>query len=241
MVNIPGFELFGFDSAGRSGAPTLEMKVIVGRAIDRRTPVLLEQLRYVEFWPSWKVPWRILIEEILPQLDRKPDYLSAHEMELVDKGGRVQGDQVTPEVLRQLRSGQLGIRQRPGPANPLGLIKFGFPSASQVYLHGTPSPELFGRIRRDFSHGCIRVENPPELANWVLRDQPGWQPESSAAGIKGGKTRRIWLRHPLQLALFYTTAVVRPDGTTWFYEDIYGQDRLLDRALRNRAAWASAE
>jgi murein L,D-transpeptidase YcbB/YkuD len=235
VVNIPGFELFAFDSAGRSGTPSLEMKVIVGRAIDRRTPVLLEQLRYVEFWPWWNVPRRIAVEEVLPQLERKPDYLRVNGMELVGPGNKALGDRVTPVVLRQLRRGQLAIRQQPGPANPLGLIKFGFPNATQVYLHGTPSPELFSRTRRDFSHGCIRVEDPSALANWVMRDEPGWQPDSTAAGIQGPETRRIWLRHPLQLAIFYTTAVVRPDGTTWFYDDIYGQDRSLDEALRNRA------
>ncbi len=234
VVNIPAFELFGFDSAGRSGTPSLEMKVIVGRAIDRRTPVLLEQLRYVEFWPYWNVPRRIAVEEILPQLERKPDYLSANGMELVG-AGKVLGDRVTPEVLRQLRRGQLEIRQQPGPTNPLGLIKFGFPNTALVYLHGTPSPELFSRTRRDFSHGCIRVEDPSALANWVMRDEPGWQPDSTAFGIHGPETRRIWLRHPLQLAIFYTTAVVRPDGTTWFYDDIYGQDRSLNEGLRNRA------
>jgi L,D-transpeptidase YcbB len=235
-VNIPAFELFGFDSAGRSGTPSLQMRVIVGRAIDRRTPVLLEQLRYVEFWPYWKVPWRITVEEILPLLGRHPDYLQENEMELVTARGVI-GDRVTPEVVQQLRRGQVDIRQRPGPTNPLGLIKFGFSNAGQVYLHGTPSPELFSRSRRDFSHGCIRVEDPPALANWVMRDEPGWQPDSTIAGVRGPDTRRTWLSHPLILALFYTTAVVRPDGTIWFYDDIYSQDRRLDQALRNRAAW----
>jgi murein L,D-transpeptidase YcbB/YkuD len=235
VVNIPAFELFAFDSAGTSGSPALEMKVIVGRALDRRTPVLFEEMRYVEFWPYWNVPRSIVVGEILPELHKRPGYLHANEMELVGAHSAAAGDRVTPEALDRLSRGELGLRQRPGPANPLGLIKFVFPNAADVYLHGTPFAELFTRTRRDFSHGCIRVEDPVALANWVLRDQPAWPPDGINAALRGLRTVRAPLARPLPVVVFYTTAVVRPDGTTWFYGDIYGQDRLLDEALRARA------
>jgi murein L,D-transpeptidase YcbB/YkuD len=235
VVNTPAFELFAFDSAGKTGSPGLEMKVIVGRALDRRTPILFEEMRYVEFWPSWNVPRSIVIQEIVPELRKRPGYLHANQMELVGAHGAAAGDRVTPDLLERLSRGELGVRQQPGPANSLGLIKFVFPNAADVYLHGTPFAELFARTRRDFSHGCIRVEDPVALANWVLRDQPAWPPDSINAALRGPRTTRAPLARPLPVAIFYTTAVVRPDSTTWFYADIYGQDRLLDEALRTRA------
>jgi len=234
VVNVPAFQLFAFDSAGRSGSPDLEMKVIVGRALDRRTPVLFHEMRYVEFWPYWNVPRSILLGEILPALRRQPGYLRANDMELVSAREIALGDHVNVDVLDRLALGRLRVRQRPGPSNPLWLTKFVFPNAADVYLHGTPRTELFARTRRDFSHGCIRVENPVALANWVLRDQPAWPPDSIATAVRGPRTVRALLARPLPVAIFYTTAVVRPDGSTWFYRDIYGQDRVLDRTLRAR-------
>jgi murein L,D-transpeptidase YcbB/YkuD len=240
VVNIPAFELFAFDSAGKTGTPGLEMKVIVGRAVDRRTPVLFEKMRYVEFWPAWHVPRSIVVSEILPELRKRLGYLHANKMELVDARGTPAGDRVTPEVVNRLSRGELGVRQRAGPTNPLGLIKFVFPNAADVYLHGTPFTELFARARRDFSHGCIRAEDPVALANWVLRDQPAWPPDSVNAALRGPRSVRAFLARPLPVAIFYTTAVVRPDGSAWFYDDMYGQDRLLDEALRARTPLAAA-
>jgi murein L,D-transpeptidase YcbB/YkuD len=240
VVNIPAFELFAFDSAGKTGSAVLEMKVIVGRALDRRTPVLFEQMRYVEFWPYWNVPRSIVVREILPELRKRHGYLHANDMELVGAHGAAAGDRVTPEALNRLSRGELGVRQRPGATNPLGLIKFVFPNAADVYLHGTPFAELFARTRRDFSHGCIRVEDPVALANWVLRDQPAWPPDSINAALRGPRTIRVPLARSLPVAIFYTTAVVRPDGSTRFYADVYRQDRLLDEALRARAPLPAA-
>jgi murein L,D-transpeptidase YcbB/YkuD len=234
VVNIPAFELFGFDSAGRTGSPSIEMKVIVGRALDRHTPILFEEMRYVEFWPSWNVPRSIVLGEILPELRKRPDYLRANRMELVGARGASAGDRVSPRVLARLERGELGVRQQPGPTNPLGLVKFVLPNAADVYLHGTPLTELFSRVRRDFSHGCIRVEQPVELADWVLGDQAAWPPDSIDAALRGPQTTRAPLAHALPVAIFYTTTVVRPDGSIWFYDDLYSQDRALDEALQTR-------
>jgi murein L,D-transpeptidase YcbB/YkuD len=232
VVNIPAFELFAFDSIGGEGIPALQMKVIVGKALDTRTPVLVEQMRTVEFRPYWNVPRSILVNELLPALRRNPQYLRKNDMELVAARDRVVGDAVTVEVLRQLATGALRVRQRPTPKNALGPVKFVFPNAANIYLHGTPQPRLFARTRRDFSHGCIRVEDPAALAAWVLRDQPTWPIDSVRAAMAGPRTRRVPLTRPIPVIAFYTTAVVAPGDSIVFYNDIYGHDRRLDAALR---------
>jgi murein L,D-transpeptidase YcbB/YkuD len=139
VVNIPGFRLFGFDSAGGTGAPSFSSRVVVGRALDTQTPVLYELMRYIEFRPYWNVPRSILVKEILPRLGRDPEYLRRHRMEIVGPGDRALGDSVTDDVRRRLARGQLRVRQQPGPSNALGLVKFVFPNAESVYLHDTPA------------------------------------------------------------------------------------------------------
>jgi murein L,D-transpeptidase YcbB/YkuD len=231
VVNIPAFQLVGFDSA-RASRPALSMRVVVGRALDRRTPVLFEQLRYVEFLPYWNIPRSILIGELLPMIEWNPGYLRTQDMELVSAGGRVLGDSVTPALLRGLRRGELRVRQRPGPGNALGPVKFVFPNTESVYLHATPHTERFDQAQRDLSHGCISVEDPRALATWVLRDQPGWTRADIGAAMSGGETRRARLSKAMPVLVFYTTAVVHADGAVWFYPDVYGHDRELDDALR---------
>jgi murein L,D-transpeptidase YcbB/YkuD len=235
VVNIPAFRLFAFDSVGATGVPALHMRVIVGKALDTRTPVLLEQLRYLEFQPFWNVPRSILVGEILPQLRRRPSYLREHEMDVIGPRDRGLGDALTPAVLQGLTRGELRLRQRPGPRNPLGHVKFVFPNTADVYLHGTPDTTLFARERRDFSHGCIRVQRPTDLAAWVLGDQPVWPRASVEAAMGGKATRRALLSRPMPVVLFYATAAALPDVGMAFYEDIYGHDHRLDEALR--AGW----
>jgi murein L,D-transpeptidase YcbB/YkuD len=234
VVNVPAFLLVGFDSAAAPGPPAIAMPVVVGYALDRRTPLLFEQLRYVEFLPYWNVPRSILVGEIVPMLEWNPGYLKSHDMELVGRGDRVLGDSVTPAVLRRLRRGELRVRQRPGPHNALGLVKFIFPNRNNVYLHDTPRKELFDEAERDFSHGCISVADPAALAEWVLRDRPEWTRDTVEAALAGTRTRRVLLREPIPVLVFYTTAVARGDGSVWFYPDIYRLDRELNDALAGR-------
>jgi murein L,D-transpeptidase YcbB/YkuD len=232
VVNIPAFRLFAFDTVAATGTPTLHMPVIVGKALDTRTPVLLEQLRYLEFQPYWNVPRSILVGEILPELRRRPSYLREHQMDVIGPRDRVLGEALTPAVLHGLARGELRLRQRPGPRNPLGRVKFVFPNAADVYLHATPDTTLFARERRDFSHGCIRVQRPTDLAAWVLGDQRAWPRDSVEAAIAAKATRRALLSRPMPVVLFYATAVALPDVGMAFYEDIYGHDGRLDEALR---------
>lgn len=232
VVNIPAFQLFAFDSVGGTGAPALVMPVIVGKALDKQTPVLLEMMRYVEFRPYWNVPRSILLEEIIPILTKDPGYLPRNNMDIIGPRDRIVDTLPTEQLLDQLTRGGLRLRQRPGAENPLGLTKFVFPNAANVYLHGTPQAELFARTRRDFSHGCVRVEDPAALAVWVLRDQQRWPMDSVLAAQRGTATTRAFLARPIPVIIFYTSAVAAPDGRVSFYRDIYGHDRKVEEALR---------
>jgi murein L,D-transpeptidase YcbB/YkuD len=134
-------------------------------------------------------------------------------------------------AVSQLRDGKLFIRQIPGPKNALGLLLFLFPNSYSIYMHDTPAPEVFAKSRRDFSHGCIRLEKPAELAAWVLRDNPGWDPERIHDAMNGSATQRIDLAHPIPVLLVYLTAVVLEDGQVHFFDDLYGHDKALEEAL----------
>ena len=132
-------------------------------------------------------------------------------------------------------AGTLRIRQRPGEKNSLGLVKFVFPNEYNVYLHGTPAQELFAETRRDFSHGCIRVEDPTSLAEVVLRGQDGWDRAAIEAAMQGTRTQRVKLERPVTVYVLYATAVAGADGAVRFYSDLYGRDAALERALLKTA------
>jgi L,D-transpeptidase YcbB len=226
VINIPEFRLHTDDEQFHW---VLSMKVVVGRAYRHQTPVFASELKAVIFRPYWNVPISIQRAELLPQIDKNPSYLVTHSYEIVDRNGNtVAANDAGQE---ELRSGKLAIRQKPGPENALGLIKFDFPNAHDVYMHGTPATELFSRSRRDFSHGCIRVEDPVALAAWVLREKPGWTTERIRSVMYGEKTIRVDLDKPIPVVVVYGTAVVMEDGEIRFFNDIYGQDVALERAL----------
>jgi murein L,D-transpeptidase YcbB/YkuD len=234
-INIPMFRLWARDPAAGDGA-RMSSAVVVGRALDTQTPVLFEEMRYLVFRPYWNVPRSILVKEVLPALARDASWLRRNDMEIV----RGAGDDalvvaLDAASLAGLRQGSLRVRQRPGPRNSLGLVKFIFPNDASVYLHGTPATALFGRARRDFSHGCVRVEDPVGLAQWVLRGQPQWTRARIEAAMAGPASLRVDLQRPLPVILFYVTATVIPDdGALHFADDIYGHDARLASALAAR-------
>jgi murein L,D-transpeptidase YcbB/YkuD len=229
VVNIPEFRLRADDEEYHW---VLSMKVVVGKAYGHRTPVFASEIQSVIFRPYWNVPLGIQREEFLPKIEENPAYLAENSYDIVDSGGNIfDEDPARDEVRDRLRSGQLGIRQRPGPDNALGLVKFDFPNQFDVYMHGTPSTELFSKSRRDFSHGCIRVEDPVALAQWVLRDRPEWTVENMRSAMYGETTIRVALLKPIPVLIVYGTAVVMEDGQVRFFEDIYGYDEVLERAL----------
>ena len=234
-INIPMFRLWAWDPAAPAGA-SISMGVVVGRALNTQTPVLSDDMRYLIFRPYWNLPRSIMRTEVLPALTRDPGYLQRNDMEIVrGAGDDAQAIAANDENLAGLRQGGLRLRQRPGPKNSLGLVKFIFPNDANVYLHDTPAPQLFGRARRDFSHGCVRVEDPVALAQWVLKDQPRWTRERIEAAMAGTSSLRVDLTRPLPVVLFYMTAMVMPaDQTLHFADDIYGHDTRLARALASR-------
>ena len=229
VVNIPEFHLRTYDKDFKT---VVTMNVVVGKAYGHNTPVFTDTMEYVVFRPYWEVPYSIIKGEMIPHISRDPDYLTKNELEIADgKQNVVSNGSVTPDMVEELRAGKLFIRQKPGPKNALGLVKFLFPNSYNVYMHDTPATELFSRSRRDFSHGCIRLEHPADLAAWVLRDNPGWTPERIRAAMNGTETQQVKLAHPIPVLIVYGTVIVLDDGLVHFYDDIYGHDAALEKAL----------
>jgi murein L,D-transpeptidase YcbB/YkuD len=235
-VNIPSFRLWAFANAHDDGAAQLTMPVIVGSAMKaRETPAFIGEVRYVEFSPYWNVPPAIQRDEIVPKLERDPGYWQREELEAVPLRGNASPIAVLDAAtLEGLKNGTLRVRQRPGPKNALGGVKFVLPNTMDIYLHSTPAQQLFEESRRDFSHGCIRVADPPALTAFVLRDQPAWTGERIRAAMVAGKTSTATLTQPLPVVIFYTTAIVDAAGRVLFQPDIYGFDRRLEQALHAR-------
>jgi L,D-transpeptidase YcbB len=232
VVNIPEFRLRTMIRSPE--ALPLDMEVVVGKAYHHRTPVFADYMRYVIFRPYWEVPASIAEAELIPKITRNPNYAAAHNFIVVDHAGETVADGVVSDaVLAGLRSGEYRIRQKPGPKNSLGLVKFIFPNSYNVYMHGTPATELFSRFRRDFSHGCIRVQNPIALATWVLHGDSEWTEDRITAAMNDDETVMVNLAHPIPVLILYTTAVVEPNGEIHFFDDIYGYDDDLRRVLEN--------
>lgn len=237
-VNVPEFMLRAWEHAGDAPRERFAMRVIVGKALDTRTPLFDEDMRWIEFNPYWNIPRSITRRETLPKLWSNPGYLAAQGMEFVGPGGQVSTD-VTPDMLVAVEDGQWRVRQRPGRLNALGDIKFVLPNNQAIYLHHTPSTGLFQRARRDFSHGCIRVEEPVALAHWVLEGDPDWSEARIRASMGQARTITARLSTPVPVLIVYRTASVAEDGRVHFAPDLYGQDALLERALSQRGQRAA--
>ena len=233
IVNVPGFQLYAFDTLGTDGMPTLTMNVVVGKAeLGRQTPLFERDMEYIVFRPYWVIPPGILRQEILPAVRRDPGYLARHEMEIYSGSGDTGPTLPTTSAnLARVSRGELGIRRRPGPRNDLGPAKFIFPNDHNVYMHGTPATALFSRARRDFSHGCIRLEDPARFAVWTLRNPNEWSLEQVRSAMEGTSSERVDLARPVSVTVLYITAVVSPEGVVSFYDDVYGHDARLERVM----------
>lgn len=229
-VNIPGFRLRVFSDDHRVA---MRMNVVVGKALQHQTPVFAKEMKYIVFRPYWNLPLDITRADIIPKLHRDARYLARKGYEITDQNGRiVSRGSVNAATLAQLQSGRLMVRQKPGPSNSLGLVKFMFPNEYDVYLHSTPAPQLFARSRRDFSHGCIRVEKPAELAAWLLKDQSKWTLEKIKAAMQSGPdNQQVNLTKPVPVVIVYLTAIVEENDEVYFFDDIYGYDTTLNNAL----------
>jgi murein L,D-transpeptidase YcbB/YkuD len=209
LVNVPELRL----DVVEAGRTALTMRVIVGKD-QSRTPAFSDRMSYIDVNPYWAIPESIANEEILPKLGSDPGYLARQGIETVGESDSASG-----------------LRQRPGPANPLGKLKFMFPNDFNIYLHDTPAGHLFAEEERLFSHGCIRIEKPFELAVYLLRSDPKWTPQALQAAIDSGETTRIDLPRPLPVHILYWTAWVEPGGAVQFRQDVYGHDARLEQAL----------
>lgn len=214
-------------------AVTFRTRVIVGAAY-HRTPVFTAPMRYLEFNPFWNVTDRIARKELLPKIKRDPELLAREHMKVLAGWGD-DAAEVAPATIdwAQIdpRTFTYRLRQEPGPDNALGVVKFMLPNRFNVYLHDTPTKELFGRARRNFSHGCIRVQAPEQLAVDVLAGQNGWTAAKIGAVISAGKRQIVTLAAPLPVYITYLTARALDDGRLEFRDDPYGRDAILADAL----------
>jgi len=236
IVNIPQFRLFAFESTADSEAHIRQMDVIDGKAFDKtQTPVFAADMTYLIFRPYWEVPYDIALKEVVPTARNNPADIERRQMEIV----RGNGDSAvvmpnTPENVELVARGTLRLRQRPGPNNSLGLVKFLFPNPYNVYLHSTPAQSLFAESRRDFSHGCVRVSDPVGLAEYVLRDSPQWTREKILAAMNGTQPVTVILKNHIRVFILYGTAIATERGNILFFDDIYKHDARLEKALDAR-------
>lgn len=215
IVNVPAFRLEAYDS----GQKALDMKVIVGAEYEgRRTPVFSDYMQYVVFRPYWLVTDSIAAKEIWPKVDADPGYLDRNNYQVYDDHGTRR------------------IRQLPGPKNSLGLVKFMFPNDFNIYLHDTPEDQLFEKDVRAFSHGCIRLEKPAQLASWVL----GWPMDRVQRQMQDGPdNRQVDLPHNIPVYIVYFTAYMR-DGQLYFGNDLYERDDAMVQAVSAGASPSAA-
>lgn len=230
IVNVPDFRLRALDD---NNQVSFDMRVVVGKALRTQTPVFTRDMTFIVLRPYWNVPPSILRGEIVPAIKRNRNYIAQKNYEVTTMDGKaVTSGPISDEVLAQLQAGKLAVRQKPGATNALGLIKLMFPNEYNVYLHSTPAASLFSRTRRDFSHGCIRVEKPAELAAWALRNNPGWTVSKVEEGMKSGDDNvTITLTRRVPVFIVYGTALAYENNEVHFYDDIYGHDAKLAQAL----------
>jgi L,D-transpeptidase YcbB len=230
VVNLPEFRVRAMNP---DGTVAFYKNVIIGKAYGHKSPIFEKEIQYVVFRPYWDVTPSIQRNEIVPHILKDPNYIARNHFEVVTPKGEVVTDnQVSPEVLEGIRSLHLMVRQKPGDTNSLGLVKIIFPNTDNVYLHGTDAPGLFSQDVRDFSHGCIRVENPADLVAWVLRNNPGWDLERVKATMNGEKNNlQVNLVTRIPVLIVYGTAAVNEENQIRFLDDIYGYDAELDKAL----------
>lgn len=233
LVNIPEFEVRTYDQ----GKLVFRMPIIVGRAY-RETPVFYSEIINVIFNPSWNVPKMIAVSDKLPHIKKKgADYLIQKKIHVYENGTEIDPRHINwSEVTKQ--NFNFHFRQDPGAMNALGRIRFTIVSPFDVYMHGTPEQELFDKTKRTFSSGCIRLEDPVKMAEFVLGDEQKWSTMLIKENVDQGKTQTIPLKNPVTVYIQYFTVFVDDSGTLQILEDVYGQDKEILKALKSRRAQA---
>ena len=231
LVNVPAYQMQVIED----DRPVLAMRVIVGSR-ENPTPLFSDDMTYIVFSPYWNIPESIIKKETLPHMVKDPEYLERNHIEVVGTSGRESIDPKAVDWSDESAVEKLHFRQEPGPENALGLVKFIFPNHFNVYLHDTPNDKLFFKPQRDLSHGCIRVEKPVALAQYVMRDRPEWTAERIDAAMHAKAEQAVTLKHHIPVHIGYWTAWVEPDGKTVTYtDDPYGIDAAHARLLHHEA------
>ena len=237
LVNLPEFLLRGYTPDHEQA---FTMRVVIGKVKgDHRTPVFAHMMKYLIFRPFWNVPVSIIKKELVPHVEANPGYLESKGYEVRGRSGK----EITDYTAHSLDHDGYLVRMKPGPGNALGLVKFMFPNQFDIYLHSTPEIGFFSRQRRDFSHGCIRVQHPDDLAVWVLQGQDAkgnepWDLDKVQEAMNDGDdNKQVNLKTQLPIVIFYLTAHVDSDGKTDFFDDIYGYDQELDDTLKQGAPY----
>ena len=229
LVNIADFALAVIED----GQPVLTMKVVVGKPY-WYTPVFNAKLTYIVLNPSWYVPKNIMGRDILPRIQKDRKYLYDNQFEVLRGWGQNE-ENMDPEKIDwswvTADNLQFRLRQGPSPLNPLGRIKFMFPNRFSVYIHDSPQKSLFKNNIRSFSHGCIRIEKPIELAEYLLQGNRGWTQEKIIEAIQTGEEQTVALSRPVNVFVLYLTAWVDENGVIQFRKDVYGRDKRLGTAL----------
>lgn len=229
LVNIASFDLHAFEA----GESVLGMRVVVGRDY-RQTPVFSDLMTYLVINPYWNMPPTLAIEDKLPLIIKDPGYLDRNDIRIV-KGWGVDSREIDPASVDWAQvipeEFPYRLRQDPGPNNPLGRIKFMFPNEFNVYLHDTPAHDLFASSARAFSSGCIRVEDPIDLAEYLLRGDPEWTRPAIVSAIDAAEQTPVRIPEPIRVHLLYCTAWLGADGVPHFRRDIYGRDHAVAEAL----------
>ena len=222
IVNIPEFKLRVYEN----GQEKMSMKVIVGKELNS-TPIFSDVMEHIVLSPYWNIPPGILKEEIAPKAASNPGWLEAMDMEVITRDG---SSPVDPSSVDWSAAGTNDfpyiVRRRPGPKNDLGDVKFMFPNSMNIYLHDTPASQLFSQSKRDFSHGCVRVERPIELATYLLRNT-GWDKSKIMNQISTRQEKYVPMKEKLPVYLVYFTAAADENGKVKFYDDVYGHDKKL--------------
>jgi L,D-transpeptidase YcbB len=228
IADIAAFRTYYF----KANRVVWDSRAQVGRPY-RKTPVFKAQMKYLVFNPTWTVPPTILAKDILPKVARNPGYLTEKNLQVLDGNGNAIDPGSIDWSTYSSRRFPYMLRQDPGPDNSLGRVKFMFPNSYSVYLHDTPSTELFDRPERAFSSGCIRIDDPLKLAELLLDDSQQWSREAIERVIESGKTQTVLLSKPVAVLLLYWTAEELPDGTVRFRKDIYGRDNQILKSLNS--------
>ena len=225
LVNIAGFRAYLL----RDRKVVWETKVQVGKSY-HQSPVFRDEIKYLVLNPTWTVPYSIATKAMLPKIKRDPNYFASRDFDLKNHSGKFIDPSGVDWSTITARNFRYWLVQRPGPNNALGRVKFMFPNKHAVYLHDTPSKALFGTAARAFSYGCIRVENPFDFAEQLLGSD-GWNQQKFQQVLDTGKTKTVLLPKPLPVLLLYWTAMVKPDGTVYFFDDVYARDERIAEAL----------